>query len=77
VVTCNVDQRYLEYPIGIPLIRFEAFNGDGELEVRVLPIPHVREPAAAMNSPDAYKLLPENVGCGNDPACFADLGEKE
>jgi len=68
---------YLECPVGITLVRPEAFDGDGELEFRVFSITHVCKPALVVNPPDADELSLKHIGGGYDAAGFADLGEKQ
>jgi len=67
-VACDIDSRYLEYPVRISLVRPETFDGDGELEVRVLPIVHFCESTIVMNGSDTYEFPCENVGGWNNPA---------
>jgi len=75
MVTREIDQSYLEHPVGVSLVHLEAFDGYGQ--PRVFSIAHVCKPGMVMDLPDAYKLPPENVGGGYDAVGFTDLGEKQ
>ena len=70
----KADRRYLEDPVGVPLVHLEAL--DGHKGSRVFPIAHVCEPAVVTNPPDAQELLLEKVRGGYDTVCFTDLGEQ-
>jgi len=75
MLTREVDQRYLEHPVGIPLIHPEAFDSYGQ--PRVFSIAHVCEPGVVMDSPSSYELPSENVGGGYDAMGFENLAEKQ
>jgi len=55
----EVDQRYLENTVGIPLVYLEALDGHGGS--RVFPIAYFREHAVVETRPNAYELLLKNV----------------
>ena len=67
----EVDQRYLESSVGIP-VHPEGF--DGHRGSQVFSVTYICKPAAAANLPKAYGLLLNNVGGGYDAMGFADLG---
>ena len=75
MVTREVDQSYLERPVGSFLVHIEALDGYGQ--PRVFSLAHVRESGVVMDLPDAYELSSENVGGGYDAVGFTDLGEKQ
>lgn len=71
----EVDQRYLEDPVEIPLVHPETLDGHGASQV--FPIAHVREPTTVINSPNVCELLLKNIRGGDDTTSFANLGKEQ
>lgn len=74
MTTSEVDQRYLEHFVGIPLVHFEVFDGHGASQV--LTVAHFCESTVFMETSDVCDLVLEDIGGGYDCLGIADLGEK-
>ena len=70
----GADQKYLESPIGIPLIRPEML--DGHRAPLIFPIAHICKPTAVVDTPHVYQARSEKIRGGYDSMGFADLGKK-
>ena len=70
----EVNRRYLESPVMIPIVHPKAFDSHGTSFV--FSVAHICAPTMIANLPNAYEILLENIRGGYGPVCFADLGQK-
>ena len=59
MIMCEVERRYLENPVGVPLAHPEMLDGHGGAQI--LSIAHVCESTVVINPPDVYELLLDDV----------------
>jgi len=67
----EVDQKYLEHLVGVPLVHLETLDGHGQSQVFALA--HVCKSTVVVIPPNAYELLSKDIRGGYDATGFANL----
>ena len=71
----EVDQKYLENVVGVPLVHLETLDGHGKSQVFALA--HVCKSTVVVNPINAYELPSKDIRGGYDATGFANLGKQQ